>query len=654
MDANATKRKLVPQNQRPGQPIRPFDAKVAALIDDDFFITTPNADFVPQPPLGHNRELFMRADFRYADDDPIQWPQPYWPLHAHQACIPREPPRIDRSSIMWRTPNIQCCNDFVYCLNHEFKKEAQDVINQLLQAVSKHRQSLTDTTAKISLSSLINLTLNFWERITTLPMTKNELLRCFAELQRFYRELTGMLDFLRIYRPRMNGLTAPATSTADRLGAFTFDPNIVQEFASAGLPVWFIRPIKDLYHVRIEEVVQLQSPQGLLEFKPSKPRFPTIFRGKATNPRRTDEIRVASRIALHCSDVFAESDSPPPSNGTSTSLPISRAVDRQASVRYGSHPYKLSHAKREQHKYFASLPLIVPPNVPYAPTVAQAWLAGFSRVVPSACFPTLLPKAYGTALPDPSLFLDLKSQCPRHDFIMQWLRLRPLLLQRLCLSSMFVARPLARKVWRAMLMLKSDTCDLVLSSPATTQAAEERYTAVLLLQQSMEALFAQGPLSTLLTSVPIFRAEEVTDAVLQQQSFVNEVLWELAELNWRMELKSIDAVRNGPLDTRHELLLDCMCPSGTPRYLLALDITRQSRSGLASPKPQDRLVHLIHLKHLMVTWHGYPRTPFLAEPDHYPTVELILQLEELLFETFVWCFYSFFGRAPIVPRTIVD
>ncbi len=44
---------------------------------EDLLITSPNASVIYAPPLGVNREMAMYQNYRYADDDPSCWPQPY-------------------------------------------------------------------------------------------------------------------------------------------------------------------------------------------------------------------------------------------------------------------------------------------------------------------------------------------------------------------------------------------------------------------------------------------------------------------------------------------------------------------------------------------------------------------------------------------------
>lgn len=67
------------------------DGRVGAvLLGGFFFVTSPNMDVVYEPPLGKNRAMFLRRDYRYADDDPLLWPQPYVRSACHHGAIPRK------------------------------------------------------------------------------------------------------------------------------------------------------------------------------------------------------------------------------------------------------------------------------------------------------------------------------------------------------------------------------------------------------------------------------------------------------------------------------------------------------------------------------------------------------------------------------------
>ncbi|KAK0498191.1 hypothetical protein EDD18DRAFT_1103789 [Armillaria luteobubalina] len=54
--------------------IRSFNGKLGALVEEGWFMVTPNVLGLYQPPLGINWEMYIRADFRYGADDSLLWP----------------------------------------------------------------------------------------------------------------------------------------------------------------------------------------------------------------------------------------------------------------------------------------------------------------------------------------------------------------------------------------------------------------------------------------------------------------------------------------------------------------------------------------------------------------------------------------------------
>ena len=81
-------------------------------------------------------------------------------------------------------------------------------------------------------------------RIGYLKTTFTQMVFGVTEFQRCYLEILGLLDYLEIYRPRMDGKFPPATSAANCVGAFTNAPNVAQDFFTASIPVWFIQPLR--------------------------------------------------------------------------------------------------------------------------------------------------------------------------------------------------------------------------------------------------------------------------------------------------------------------------------------------------------------------------------------------------------------------------
>ncbi|EDR00757.1 uncharacterized protein LACBIDRAFT_333848 [Laccaria bicolor S238N-H82] len=123
-----------------------------------------------------------------------------------------------------------------------------------------------------------------------LPMDFTQLKFCVAEVQRAFLELTAGLDYLYIYKPRMDGILPPATETAQTIGVFTMDSTILQEFTRAGLPVWFMRPAHTLPGVRVNSIVETRKPNEFLELREAETKFDTVFCGSADDPKKRRAI----------------------------------------------------------------------------------------------------------------------------------------------------------------------------------------------------------------------------------------------------------------------------------------------------------------------------------------------------------------------------
>ena len=110
-----------------------------------------------------------------------------------------------------------------------------------------------------------------------------------TELQRLYLEVLAFVDYIEIYKPRMDGARSPAKEPAACIGAFTSVPRVVEDFLDAGLPVYFIRPAAAVFTTsppKILSVVSLLEPEAHLELRDSTPRFPTIFKGPTNTPMK--------------------------------------------------------------------------------------------------------------------------------------------------------------------------------------------------------------------------------------------------------------------------------------------------------------------------------------------------------------------------------
>jgi hypothetical protein len=178
-----------------------------------------------------------------------------------------------------------------------------------IQIHVKHYRHKADPPYDNNVYTSAHLMSNFLTRVKDIPMTRNELLRSVAEVQRFALETLAYIDYHVIYQPHLTGLAEPTTAVAKVVGAFVQDALIAQQFLVAGIPFWFIHPVSEVGHVCVDSLVTPRSPHHLI-FRDAKPKQPVIFKGPATSLRRVDEMRMASRIAMHSSDVFSLAETP--------------------------------------------------------------------------------------------------------------------------------------------------------------------------------------------------------------------------------------------------------------------------------------------------------------------------------------------------------
>ncbi|KAH6913738.1 hypothetical protein BKA70DRAFT_1420531 [Coprinopsis sp. MPI-PUGE-AT-0042] len=606
--------------------VRPFDGQVGNILTNGrFFITSPNADYIPAPPLGETRHVFMRANFRYANDDPIQWPQPYHPSTAHLGAIPRALSNDDLA-LFWKPPSTIAAG-----------------VGSLHSHADRYRTGNNSATATKAIIIMSKFLSDLLDRLTNLPMNENELVRCFAELQRCYLELTAYLDYMLTYKPRMDGIAAPARHLEDTYGTFTMDPLVVQNFVNAGLPVWFIHKIAPLI-----------APDSL-NFSDSHPKFPTIFKGAVTDPRKIEEMRVASRIILHCADVFSWTPAPErsaaPTAGTSAS-----AILRSRPSPVVNSPYRVQKLGEQQRKSLQGRLCTVPTTSPAMPSVPAPWLTALESLQ-STSLPFELPTDRGAALPDPSLFLKINNDIHslRWPYIERYLLLRPLLLIRLTESkACSAARTLPNKIWCQALSMDSEAIATSLAaSGKLPRTAAERHEAAIFL--SACAMLGATSLSDLLQAKPVYRGEELGESAKDNTRMMKEIVWEVAELNFRIEFMVLASRHTSTLNESEvqELVLSCLCPPSMPRHLLLVD-ARKASDGLSSPHPSTRLPLLCHMQRLFSSW-SLPTsnptpTPFLGADVNLESATQILTLERQLFTFYALRFFSVFGRSPIVPR----
>ena len=134
-----------------------------------------------------------------------------------------------------------------------------------------------------------------------------------------------------------------------------------------------------------------------------------------------------------------------------------------------------------------------------------------------------------------------------------------------------------------------------------------------------------------------------------------KILWELTELNFRIELLALDKRASGSSSHRDEHERQAMVRKcfDVPSLIVA-DVQRVNYD-LQAHDWQERLPFLLALRALMRDWDGLKPTPLLlpdlASHNMYTEVD-VQQLEDHIACFYTQTFYSLFGRAAVIPMRL--
>jgi hypothetical protein len=289
------------------------------------------------------------------------------------------------------------------------------------------------------------------------------------------------------------------------------------------------------------------------------------------------------------------------------------------------------------------------PDSPVFPPAIPSWRDALQyakdRNVEFA-FQEQIPTDLGYVFPEPALLVSTQSSVRQDVYFRGWLKYQDVLLYRL--SSDFNAAPMPNTVWRKLLAFELDNNQdkMTVSSSKSTKASKLRDLAVDFLQ---DCLKAPGVVYTELGGGKLYWNGQVVDNPSDLQR--EEILWELAELNFRFELLALDSRASSKIDNdRHKLVEECFpgCPSGAS--LLVADLGAANH-GLASTNWEDRSQYLMALKRLMMTWKGDIPSIILVEKYRWKEQD-IRDLEDSITSFYTQSFYRYFRRAAIVPRRL--
>ena len=220
------------------------DASCAAYTaDDKYIVISPNVDFVPEPFVGLV-QVRMRADFRYGENDPFQWPQPLDSDSLFLSAIRHPYPATHRYAPIWCTPDRHADFEVIQgsvftclgLLRASYLAPLQRLVDEMDAIVDHHKRTIAGSKRRLS---VFQLGMNqARERLLFFPATFRD--QCFQlrEMQRFWLLCRAYVDYDRLLAAEDH--TRPVQNAY--VGAFTTNPGDAQTLVRLGIPTWFILP----------------------------------------------------------------------------------------------------------------------------------------------------------------------------------------------------------------------------------------------------------------------------------------------------------------------------------------------------------------------------------------------------------------------------
>ncbi|KAK0498843.1 hypothetical protein EDD18DRAFT_1103310 [Armillaria luteobubalina] len=283
------------------------------------------------------------------------------------------------------------------------------------------------------------------------------------------------------------------------------------------------------------------------------------------------------------------------------------------------------------------LSVIVHPLLPPAILLWQAAVE-LTNSDCSRCYPEArIAEANGYIFPCPDIFASMQDERKALKLIKAWLCLRPLLLARVSCSS-YLAQPIAYQSWRVILNL-----DCLMKNASSGNSGSPRSMPTKAGKHRDQAIdFLQGCASELRIDANFNVGQVVWRGIeleMLMDDHCREIVWELAELNFRFEFLALDA-RAAMNGRNYELLLHCL-PYGLTMAFVAVDIG-SANHGLGHPTWWQRAPYVFPLMNAMRSWRACPN--LIQQKKTSYMKEEFDEMERCTILFYVDSFFCFFGR----------
>lgn len=306
-----------------------YDGKVGAVVDDGtFFVTSPNVSYILAPPFGGDRKFFLRSNFRYGDDDPTQWPQPFTRTKEYLPAMPfitlKSNPHLYVMTTSLSDENFirdsECAISGFGKLNSSVITQLNNLITPLYERLDKLPIPANHSHCHV-IQSYLPLLKQYLFRLEHLSTTFTSTEWYLAGTQRLYLELHAICDWHEIFLPRISSqdTTAPRLPVASTIGAFVTDSRHAENLYKAGIRFWFVRPYKEVVNARVRKVISAEDPGKFFRMDAHHSRGQEIYCGAFRDPQL--HLAMVDRLKLYLTYPDAFGLSCAPSTSSAAELP---------------------------------------------------------------------------------------------------------------------------------------------------------------------------------------------------------------------------------------------------------------------------------------------------------------------------------------------
>ena len=258
----------------------------------------------------------------------------------------------------------------------------------------------------------------------------------------------------------------------------------------------------------------------------------------------------------------------------------------------------------------------------------------------------------GYVVPEPAFMVGTQTPEKSKAMFRAWLQYRPILIFRLSFPSS-PAQPKHGRSWSTILAKEYGFQTGKDQTPGSRAKERER----LLAEMKSFLGVTSDPDVEVSNSLELACSGAAWHGIpfenLQDEHF-EQILWELAEINFRFEFQALDrrARRNTPFESLdvHSSLAACV-----PDLLFAVPSLSVANHGLASLSPRERSHYLFAMARVMSKWRGVDPEGWIVQTEKLQWDPKQLQaLENEVASLYAQLFHDCFRRAPVIFRRLSD